>query len=110
MKSKVSLYSGVVTRDLGEGVTRKVLVWLPKQMIVEVSFETGAVGAQHVHPHTQCTFVLEGEFDFTVEGRVYRVRKGDTLAFASGEHHGCVCVEKGKLLDIFTPMREDFLT
>ena len=26
------------------------------------------------------------------------------------EAHGCVCVEKGKLLDIFTPMREDFLT
>lgn len=109
MKSKVRPYSEVAPHELGGGVTRRVLAWLPEQMMVEVCFEQGAIGAEHTHPHTQCTYVLEGEFDFTVDGRVYRVRRGDTLAFASGERHGCICVEKGKLLDVFTPMREDFL-
>jgi hypothetical protein len=49
----------------------------------------------HTHPHTQCTYVLEGEFVFTIEGAEHTVRPGDTLAFASGEAHGCVCPAGG---------------
>ncbi len=32
----------------------------------------------------------------------------DTLLKEDGVIHGCTCLESGKLLDIFTPMREDF--
>ena len=109
MLSKVLPYGDAIAEDQGGGVTRRVLAYLPEQMMVEVRFERGAAGAVHSHPHTQCTCVLEGEFDFTVEGRVFTVRKGDTLAFAPHEKHGCVCREKGVLLDVFAPMREEFL-
>ena len=75
----------------------------------EVRFAPGARGDVHTHPHTQCTYVLEGEFVFTIEGREHTVRPGDTLAFASGEAHGCVCPAGGVLIDVFAPMREDFI-
>ncbi len=109
MKSIVTFGPDVTLRDLGGGVTRKVLAHLPEEMIVEVRFETGAEGAPHRHPHTQCTYVQSGEFVFTVEGEDFAVRSGDTLAFASGELHGCRCISKGVLIDVFAPMREDFL-
>jgi len=78
-------------------------------MTVEVVFETGAIGAMHSHPHEQCTIVLEGAFEFTVGDQKKVVKKGDSLYKEPNIIHGCVCLEAGKLLDVFTPKREDFL-
>jgi quercetin dioxygenase-like cupin family protein len=76
---------------------------------VEVSFETGSVGAVHTHPHTHCSFVLSGKFRYSVEGEAVELNPGDSIVVPSGLPHGTVCLEKGVLLDIFTPMRKDFL-
>ncbi|MFV0399271.1 MAG: cupin domain-containing protein [Oscillospiraceae bacterium] len=93
----------------GEGVERRVLAYCDEAMCVENRFETGAVGALHSHPHTQLTYVAEGAFAFTIEGETRTVRKGDTLLKQDGVEHGCTCLEKGVLLDFFTPMRKDFV-
>ena len=45
----------------------------------------------------------------TIDGEVHTVSKGDTLLKQDGVMHGCTCLEDGILIDIFTPMREDFL-
>ena len=39
----------------------------------------------------------------------HRVKAGDTMLKLNGVEHGCVCKERGILLDIFNPMREDFV-
>ena len=109
MKSQVFPYNSIITQDLGGGVTRKILAYCPEMMIVEVSFEKGGTGAMHKHPHIQNTYVKEGVFEFTIEGEAVKVYPGDSITFASNAEHGTVCLEKGVLLDIFTPMREDFL-
>lgn len=93
----------------GPGVTRRVLAYTDGLMCVENTFEKGAVGALHSHPHTQITYVVSGEFDFTIDGETRTVRAGDTLLKEDGVLHGCTCLEAGVLLDIFTPMREDFI-
>ena len=91
------------------GVTRRILAYTDGLMCVENRFEAGAVGALHSHPHTQITYVLSGAFSFTVEGETHTVHTGDTILKEDGVIHGCTCVEAGALLDIFNPMREDFL-
>lgn len=53
--------------DLGNGVTRRILAHGGKMMAVEVNFEQGATGPLHNHPHEQLTYVLSGEFEFTIE-------------------------------------------
>jgi quercetin dioxygenase-like cupin family protein len=93
----------------GEGVKRKILAYGEQLMAVEVHFEEGAVGSLHNHPHTQLSYVLEGEFEFEIDGVKNIVKKGDTLYKHPNIVHGCRCVKKGKLLDIFTPYREDFI-
>ena len=95
--------------DLGGGVRRKVLAHTADAMAVEVNFVTGGVGAAHSHPHAQCTYVQSGAFVFTVNGTDYPVEAGDTLAFERNETHGCVCKAAGTVIDIFSPVREDFL-
>jgi quercetin dioxygenase-like cupin family protein len=44
-----------------------------------------------------------------VDGEAVEVGPGDTLAFPPNIPHGTLCLEAGTLLDIFTPMREDFI-
>ena len=97
-------------KDLGGGVVRKVLAHGDNLMCCELHFEKGAVGAMHHHPHTQCSYVVSGAFEFTINGEKKVVRKGDTLYKLPNVEHGCVCLEEGVLLDFFTPMREDFVT
>ncbi|GHS87229.1 cupin [Synergistales bacterium] len=93
----------------GEGVKRKVLAYSEDLMCVENRFEAGALGKLHSHPHTQITYVTDGVFEFTIEGETKTVKKGDTMLKTDGVEHGCKCVEAGTLLDIFTPLREDFV-
>ena len=78
-------------------------------MLTKVQFAQGAVGTLHQHPHTQVSYVSKGIFDITIEGVTRRLHTGDVFFVPSGLMHGVVCVEAGELIDIFTPMRADFI-
>ena len=95
--------------ELGGGVSRKVLAYDNNIMSVEVRFEKGAIGAMHTHPHTQISYVLDGKFEATINGKVEIISKGDTYITPPDAPHGVVCLVAGALLDIFTPMRKDFI-
>lgn len=109
MEAKVVHHQEVAFTELGGGVKRRVLAYNPQQMIVEVVFEKGGIGSPHTHPHVQSTYVKSGSFRFTIDGKDVEVSAGDTIAFPPDIIHGTVCLEAGTLLDIFTPMREDFI-
>ncbi|MDO4483301.1 MAG: cupin domain-containing protein [Clostridia bacterium] len=109
MKASVIRTGDQTITDLGGGVSRCVLSHNQEMMLVRVMFETGGIGAMHAHPHTQSTYVVSGKFRFTIDGRDEEVCAGDTITFPSGIPHGTICLEKGELIDIFTPCREDFL-
>lgn len=93
----------------GEGVLRRVLAHNPQLMMVQIDFEAGAVGTAHTHPHTQVTYIVSGRFRFTNDGETREVGPGDSLCFAPDVPHGTICLEAGRVIDVFTPQREDFL-
>ena len=92
-----------------EGINRKILAYADEIMCVENYFKEGAVGAPHHHPHTQITYVVSGQFEFVIDGERKIVNPGDVLLKRESVEHGCVCLEEGILLDVFTPMREEFV-
>ena len=69
----------------GEGVKRKILAYADEMMCVE------------------------NQFEFTINGEKKIVNPGDALLKRDSIEHGCVCLKEGILLDIFTPMREEFV-
>ena len=73
-------YKETTLDDLGNGVTRRILAHDGNMMAVEVNFEQGAIGPMHNHPHEQLTYVLSGEFEFTIGEEKHIVRAGDTKA------------------------------
>ena len=109
MNAKVVYNKDVLLQQLDGCTSRKVLAYNESLMLVEVHFEKGGIGTVHTHPHTQCTYVLEGSFEFTIDGEKHIVNKGDTICFQPNVPHGTLCLEKGILLDCFSPMREDFI-
>lgn len=104
-----ALQEDAVLQPVGEGFSRKILAYGDQLMCVENYFETGAKAPYHKHPHVQAAYVSEGKFIFKVEEEEKVVCKGDSMFLASNVPHGVTCLEKGIVLDIFTPMREDFV-
>jgi quercetin dioxygenase-like cupin family protein len=90
-------------------VARKIRACGGRLMMVEVFFKSGAKGAEHRHPHEQVSYCLSGEFLFTIDGVTATLREGDSLFVPASALHGTLCVAAGRLLDIFSPQREDFL-
>ena len=101
--------SKVNLTDLCGGLKRKILSRGGKMMAVEVYFDKGSVGAMHTHKHEQISYVLEGSFELNIGGKKSIIKKGDTYYVEPDVEHGVLALEAGKLLDVFTPQREDFL-
>lgn len=95
--------------DLGGGIKRKIMAHNTEMMVVKVAFETGGIGPLHTHPHTQASYVSKGKFEITIDGQSKILSAGDVYFVPTGLEHGAVCIEAGELIDVFNPMREDFL-
>lgn len=99
----------VKLENIGPGVTRKILAYSKELMMVEMSFEKGSEGAIHHHPHLQATYVAKGSFEFTINDETKVIKQGDSVYLSADAVHGVKALEDGILVDVFTPMREDFI-
>ncbi|MCX2679293.1 cupin domain-containing protein [Galbibacter sp. EGI 63066] len=95
--------------QVDEGIQRQIMSYDDKIMLVKVKFEKGGVGALHDHYHSQVTYVAGGKFEVTIAGETQTLTGGDTFYIPPHAKHGVVCLEGGVLVDVFSPIREDFM-
>lgn len=94
---------------IGDGIERQMIVG-DRLMICRLRFAPHVVTPAHDHPHEQMTIVEQGRVRFTIGNEERIVEAGDVLHFPSGCWHGATMLdEEVVLIDIFTPVREDFL-
>ena len=94
---------------IGEGVERQMIVG-DRLMICRLRFAPRVVTAAHHHPHEQMTLVERGRVRFIIGAEERIAQAGDILHFPSGCWHGATMLdEEVVLIDIFTPVRDDFL-
>jgi len=94
---------------VGKGVRRKIMAYDKSLMVVKVAFEAGGVGAVHEHYHSQITHIESGKFEVEINGEKKVLSAGDAYYIPPHVLHGAVCLEAGMLVDVFSPMREDFV-
>lgn len=70
--------------------------------------KAGSTSAEHSHPQEQVAMLTEGEFELTIEGRPARFGPGSVIVIPSHVRHSGLAVTDCKLMDVFTPVREDF--
>lgn len=91
------------------GVTRKVLAYNEQVMMCEISFKEGAKGSAHAHPHTQVSYVAKGSLRFTLGDEVNIISKGDSVLIPPDVTHSAEALEEAVLVDVFHPMRKNFV-
>lgn len=92
-----------------ENLERKVHAFNDKLMLTEHHMAKGSVFPRHSHPHEQLAYLVSGHIrvvcgDYTFEGRA-----GDSFVVRGGIEHQVWALEESVALDIFTPVREDYL-
>lgn len=112
IKDKEKLYvenEHVPIENIDAGISRKLMAFDDQLMMAKVFFESGSVGVLHQHIHSQISHIESGLFEVQI-GEMKKVLKaGDAFYIPPNSLHGVVCLEKGVLIDVFSPMREDFV-
>lgn len=93
----------------GEGITRKVLAYSESMMACWVSLAKGAEIPMHRHIQEQSTTVISGKCLYTVAGETKEVGAGDSVMVGPDVPHQIIALEDMEALDVFSPLREDFL-
>ncbi|MDE3166388.1 MAG: cupin domain-containing protein [Acidobacteriota bacterium] len=93
---------------LSPTIGRKIIAG-EKAMVAQVFLAKGAIVPLHHHESEQITYILEGALEFELEGRTVVVAKGQVLRIPSNVPHKAVALEDTLDLDIFSPLREDWL-
>jgi quercetin dioxygenase-like cupin family protein len=94
---------------MSDVISRKVISG-EKAMIAQVFLKKDAVVPEHHHESEQITYILEGALKFELEGKEVVVRKGEVLHIPSHVPHRAVALEDTLDLDVFAPIRMDWLT
>jgi quercetin dioxygenase-like cupin family protein len=102
-------WTAVPVERIAPGIDRQ-MVWGERLMVCRLRFAPGVVTEVHSHPHEQVTIVERGRVVFTIEGGQRMAVAGDVLHFPPNIRHGATMLEEEVvLIDIFSPVREDFL-
>ena len=79
-------------------------------MVNFVRFQPHTEAPRHAHAEEQIVVVLDGQFDFEIDGEVRTLRPGDVAVVPSWVPHGARTGEVGCLeADVFNPPRETLL-
>lgn len=113
-KMAVLKFDNVPYEKVREGLHRKI-IYKRELMTVLLDFSDGPWEEKeppHHHPHEQTSYIAEGEVIFYCEGEPdEHLKAGDMFAVPSGKMHTIkLLTKKARLVDSFTPLREDFLS
>jgi quercetin dioxygenase-like cupin family protein len=107
---KKANFSQIKEKVAREGVTRRVFSG-EKSMMVLNTIKAFAKPALHQHPHEQITYILAGECDFTLGEDLVRLGPGDVILVPPDVPHTLTPLGQETIinLDVFTPIRDDYL-
>jgi quercetin dioxygenase-like cupin family protein len=107
--SVLASWSTIPIEHVADGIERQ-MIWGERLMVCRLRFAPGTITAVHTHVHEQITLVEQGRVAFTIDGQTRVAAAGDVLFFPSRLSHGATMLEdEVVLIDIFSPVREDFL-
>ncbi len=103
-------WNSITVETVGEGIRRQIVTG-ERLMMCCLQMAPHTVTPVHSHPHEQITIIEQGRVRFHVDGTDRIVSAGEILHFPSNVRHGATMLEEPVvLIDIFTPIREDFLS
>jgi quercetin dioxygenase-like cupin family protein len=75
-----------------------------------VEIKAGTILPQHHHVHEQITYIIEGQLDMTIGGKFCPLTKGTYYVIPSNTPHSGVAQTDCKVIDVFNPVRADYIS
>jgi len=91
------------------GVTYKTLALGIRTLLSEFRLEKGSVIPNHKHPHEQTGYMISGRMSFTINGEIYNTEPGDSWCIPSNVEHGVEVIDDSVVIEVFSPVREEYL-
>src|SRR5512146_528556 len=85
------------------------LVTGEREMVAQISMKKGCLVPLHSHESEQMTYVIRGALEFRIGGEKITVRENEILHIPSGVPHEALALEETFELDVFSPIRQDWL-
>lgn len=99
--------SNVSVKEIFPGVRARV-VHTARTSQSWVELDAGASFPEHQHPHEQTVNVLEGRLEITVSGETHVLAPGSVFVIPPDEPHSGRALERCRVLDVFSPVRDDY--
>ena len=90
-------------------IEMKTLVHGEKTLTVEFRVKKGALIPNHSHPHEQTGYLVSGKMEMTIDGETFSVKPGDSWCIAGDIEHSAVFLEDAVAVEIFSPVRDEYL-
>ncbi len=90
-------------------VKMKTLAYGEKTLLSEFKLEQGAVLPKHRHPHEQTGYLVSGRLDLTIADTTHRVLPGDSWCIPGNVYHEAFAHEQSVAIEVFSPVREDYI-
>ena len=97
------------SKQLLEGIELTTLVHGEKTLMGQFKIAKGSAIPSHSHPHEQTGFLVAGKLCFNGEGEVMDTEPGDSWCLAGGVEHSAKALEDSVIIEVFSPVREDYL-
>jgi len=97
-------------KEILGGAVRGHYAHLTRLTVGEIALPAGLTVPLHQHPHEQVTYVIEGRFQFTVGAETRVLEPGMVALVPGGVRHGGTTLTACRVLDFFSPAREDYRT
>ena len=105
----MTMWNDVPAERIADGIDRQMIVG-EKLMMCRLTLQPHVDTPVHSHPHEQMTIIERGRVRFTIDNSPRVAGPGDVLHFPSNVRHGATMLdEEVVLIDVFTPIREEFL-
>jgi quercetin dioxygenase-like cupin family protein len=75
-----------------------------------VEIKAGSDLPSHQHPHEQITYIIEGQLDMVIGGKSCSLTAGMYYVIPSNVPHGAIAVTDCKVIDVFNPVRADYVS
>jgi len=92
-----------------EGIFRKTLVFGINSLLAEFKLEKGKQLPLHKHPQEQVGYLVSGHIILHIDGDNYDILPGDSWAILGDIEHSAEIIEESIAIEIFSPLREDYL-
>ena len=97
------------SRQLLEGVDLTTLVHGEKTLMGQFRIAKGCAIPAHSHPHEQTGIMISGKLRFNVDGEIVDLETGDSWCILGGVRHSAEALEDSVVVEVFSPVREDYL-